>query len=125
MVAHFCEVPGFPRALLVGVESVFCYDGVDVVWIFLRSLGLRRKAPPRSGRYEGVSVVVLGVAGVPRHHRLPRVPCFPEGVGDVEKVAPPRTLVSSSVGVVGASSAWFFVGVVEVIVELRVGRVRR
>ena len=70
-------------------------------------------------------MVVRGVAGVPRPLRLPRVPCFSEGVGDVEKVAPPRTLVSSSLSVVGTSSAWFFVGVVEVIVGLREGRARR
>ena len=70
-------------------------------------------------------MVVRGVAGVPRPLRLPRVPCFPEVVVGVEKVAPPRTLVSSSVGVVGAFSAWFVVGVVEVMVELRGARACR
>ena len=59
------------------------------------------------------------VAGVLRPLRLPRVPCSPEGVGDVGRVAPPRTLVSSSDGVVGASSAWFLVGVVVVMAGRR------
>ena len=55
------------------------------------------------------------VAGVPRPRRLPRVPCFPEGVGGVERVAPPLTLASSDVGVFGASSAWLLEGVVVVV----------
>ena len=82
-----------------------CCDGVGGYDRFPRRLRLRKEAPPRSEGYEVVSVVVRGVAGVPRPLRLPRVPCSPEVVGDVESVAPPRTLVSSSVCVVGAYSA--------------------
>ena len=67
--------------------------------------GIAKGGSQRSEGYDGVSVVVRGVAGVPRPLRLWRVPCSPDGVGDVEMVAPPRTLVSSSVGVFGASSA--------------------
>ena len=46
------------------MEVVFelCYDGVSGVARFPRSLGLQREAPPRSESYEGVSVVVRGVA---------------------------------------------------------------
>ena len=87
------------------MRSELCCDDVSGGGRFPQRLGLQREAPPRSESYKWVSVVVRGVAGVPLPLRLPLVPCSPDGVGDVEGVAPPRTLVSSSVGVVGASSA--------------------
>ena len=89
--------------MVVGNE-LYC-DGVDGGGRFPLSRGLQREAPQRSENCDGVSVVVLGVAGVPRPLRLTRVQCSPDVVGDVERVATPRTLVSSSVGVVGASLA--------------------
>ena len=117
-------VRGSHPEFLVEVGNELYCDGVGDGGRFPLSRGLQREAPTRSENCEEVSVVVRGVAGVLRPHRLPRVPCFLEGVGDVKRVAPPRTLVSSSVGVVGASSAWFLVGVVVVMAERRTGRAR-
>ena len=59
-------------------------------------------------------MVVRGVGEVSLPLRLLRVPCFPEGVGDVGRVAHPRGLISSIVGAFGASAAWVLVGVVAV-----------
>ena len=101
----FLRGSGFSSGALLGVESGLCYDGVGGLGGFLWNLGLRRESPPRSGRYEGVSVVVRGVAEVPRLLRLPRVPCSPEGVWGAGRIAPPPALVFSSVGVFGASWA--------------------
>ena len=64
-------------------------------------------------------MVVRGVAVVPRPLQLPRVPCSPEGVGDVGRTAPPRGLISSSVGAFGVSAAWVLVGIVAVVAQLR------
>ena len=50
------------------------------------------KAPPRNGSYEGVSGIFRGVAGGLRLLRHPRALCFPEGVVDVGRIAPPRRL---------------------------------
>ena len=86
-----------------------CCDGVCGGGRFPQSLGLQREAPPRSERYGvGEEVVrwVAGAHGLPRHLR---VPCSLAGVGNGVRVAPPRTLVSSDVGVFGASSACLLV----------------
>ena len=77
-------------------NELYC-DGVGGGGRFQLSRGLQREATPRSENYEGVSVVVLGLAGALRISRHQLVRCFPEGVEDGMLVAPPRTLVSSDV----------------------------
>ena len=89
-----------------GVGSGPCCDGVGGGDRFPLSLGLRSEAPTRRESYEGVSVVIRAAAGALRLARHQQVPCSPEVVGNIVRVAPPRTLVSSDVGVFGASSAW-------------------
>ena len=94
---------------MVDVGYELCCDCVGGVGRVPLSLGLRMEAPPRSGGYGAAWKVVRVVAGVPRLPQHPRVPCSPEGVvGDV-RIAPPRTLVSSGVGVFGAFSACLLV----------------
>ena len=67
-------------------------------------------------------MVVSGEAGVLQLPRLPRVPCFPVGVGDVRGSAPPRARVSWRMGVLGASVAWVLVVVGVVAVGRRSSR---
>ena len=61
------------------------------------------KAPPRSEGYSGLSVIVCGAAVIPLLLRLLLVPCCPEGVVGVGRVATPLGLRSSSVGTSGVS----------------------
>ena len=63
-------------------------------------------------------MVVRGAAVVPLLLRLLRVPCFPEGLVGVGRIAPPRGLISSSVGAFGVSAAWVLVGMVVVVAWL-------
>ena len=94
---------------MVVVWNELCCDGVGGGGRFPLSRGLQREAPPRSENYDGVSVVVFAAAGALRLPRHQLVRCFLEGVEDGMWVAPPRTLVSSDVGVFGAFSACLWV----------------
>ena len=63
MDVPFCGVRGSHPGFLVEVGNELCCDGVGGGDRFPRRLGLRREALTRSEGYDGVLVVVRGVAG--------------------------------------------------------------